>query len=226
MNRFDPTGQCIGGSHLDMAQNTRHRPFGNGSFVLWFASALLVGLSATGGAADPKDQLLLQEHSIYYTERGDVWFTSSVPLHTFTGRSDHLTGMINLEENVVDFYLDLSTLETGLRRRDRDMRRTLEVEQYPFAEFTGQLMERFDPNRSESQPVTAVGEFSIHGVTQSVEIPGILTPTEDGVQMQAGWTLRLEEYGIEPPGLLFYRVQQEQEVEIRATLQTVHKLPE
>lgn len=163
---------------------------------------------------------------LFHTQSGRAEFTSSVPLHTFTGQSDHLTGMIDLQENVVDFYLDLSTLETGLRRRDRDMRRTLKVEQYPFAEFTGQLQGRFDPRVPESQPVTAVGEFTIHGVTKPLEIDGTLTPNGEGVQLEAGWTLLLEEYEIEPPGLLFYRVQQEQTIEIHAELMAVKKIPE
>lgn len=193
------------------------------------AGLLLVlagGTPAVGQSNEASASITTQESTLFYTESGTATFTSSVPLHSFTGRSEHLTGMIDLEENVVDFYLDLSTLETGLRRRDRDMRRTLDVEQYPFAEFTGQLQERFDPNRSESQPVTVVGEFSIHGVTQSVEIQGTLTPTEGGVRLQAGWTLRLEAYGIEPPGLLFYRVQQEQGIEIQTTLRAVSAIPE
>lgn len=195
----------------------------------WWAGLLLVlacRVPAVGQSNDSSAITTTQENTLFYTDSGAASFISSVPLHTFTGHSDHLTGMINLKENVVDFYLDLSTLETGLRRRDRDMRSTLEVEQYPFAEFTGQLQGRFDPNRSESQPVTTVGEFTIHGVTQSVEIQGTLTPTVDGIRLQAEWTLRLEEYKIEPPGLLFYRVQQEQEIEIRATLQAVDELPE
>ncbi|MEX1211967.1 MAG: YceI family protein [Balneolaceae bacterium] len=196
-----------------------------GPFVLGFATALLVGLQATGGTAEPPDRLPIQEPSLFYTDNGTAEFTSSVPLHTFTGRSDHLTGIIDLDENVVDFYLDLSTLETGLRRRDRDMARTLQIKEFPFAEFTGHLKERFDPTRQDTQTVTAVGEFTIHGISQPVEINGILTLDHETLHLQAAWTFRLEEYQIEPPGLLFYRVQQEQAVRIRATLMAVEEIP-
>ncbi|MGM0505848.1 MAG: YceI family protein, partial [Bacteroidota bacterium] len=208
-----------------MTPSDRHLPGWAWPGVAGLLFVLACTVPAIGQSTDVSVVATAGEKTLLFTESGTASFTSSVPLHSFTGRSDHLTGMIDLEENIVDFYLDLSTQETGLRRRDRDMRRTLEVEQYPFAEFTGQLTERFDPNRSESQPVTAVGEFTIHGVTQSVEIQGVLTPMEGGVRLQAEWTLRLESYGIEPPGLLFYRVQQEQDVEIQATLQAVDELP-
>jgi len=66
---------------------------------------------------------------IYMTHSGHAEFTSRVPLHTFTGESNHLTGMINYGENIIDFYLDLNTLRTGIDRRDRDMFRTLNVDE-------------------------------------------------------------------------------------------------
>ena len=70
----------------------------------------------------------------YGTQRGTVQFTSRVPLHTFTGTSDYLSGEIDLENRSVDFFVDLETLRTGIGRRDRDMRDALETDDYPFAE--------------------------------------------------------------------------------------------
>ncbi|HCD51041.1 MAG TPA: YceI family protein, partial [Balneolaceae bacterium] len=46
----------------------------------------------------------------FYTETGKAVFTSKVPLHTFSGTSENLTGMIDLDKNTVDFYIDLATL--------------------------------------------------------------------------------------------------------------------
>jgi polyisoprenoid-binding protein YceI len=157
-------------------------------------------------------------NGIYFTDSGHAEFTSRVPLHTFTGESDHLTGMIDPDELLVDFYLDLNTLRTGIDRRDRDMFRTLSVADYPFAEFTGSLPSSFNPYSDEEQTVTVTGQFTIHGVTRDVDIEGTIRKKSEGFEIEAQWTLNLNDYDIEPPGILFYRVNEEQVVRIKALL--------
>lgn len=155
----------------------------------------------------------------YMTEEGHAEFTSSVPLHTFTGVSDHLTGLIDFDENLVDFYIDLQTLKTGNGKRDRDMYSTLETDKFPFAEFTGSLETPFDPESTEEKNVIVTGDFTIHGVTQSIEVEGILQKRNNGLYLEASWILNLDDYEIEPPGILFYRVDEEIEVQIETELQ-------
>lgn len=130
----------------------------------WFLPALVVLLMGATGSAQAQS---------FKTESGHAAFTSSVPLHTFTGLSDHLVGRIDLGEATVDFFLDLTTLDTGIGKRDKDMRETLETDRFPFAEFFGTL-EGFDPASSAVQPVRVRGAFKLHGVSREVEIEGTL----------------------------------------------------
>lgn len=154
----------------------------------------------------------------FYTETGEVTFHSKVPLHTFSGSSGNLTGLINLEDKTVDFYVDLETLDTGNGKRDKDMRLTLDTEKHPFAEFFGTLISDFDPGLNEAQEVEVEGEFKIHGQKQKIVVKGTLTPEDGHLTLKAGWTLLLEDYDIEPPKLLFIKVDQEQDIEIEAKL--------
>ncbi|MEX2600558.1 MAG: YceI family protein [Balneolaceae bacterium] len=156
----------------------------------------------------------------FMTEEGEALFESSAPFLTFQGTSKHLTGLIDLEENLVDFYLDLNTLETGINRRDRDMRtQYLETDQWPFAEFTGSLESLFDPDISEPQPVTAEGTFHLHGVEREISVEGTITPLENGnLKLEASWSVMLEDYEIERPGILFYELAEEQKIRIRAEM--------
>jgi polyisoprenoid-binding protein YceI len=193
-----------------------------GKHVLALIAMLLVWPNTPGPATDvlyaPGGQNTVARDVVYYTETGFAEFTSRVPLHTFTGRSDRLTGMIDLEENLIDFYLDLNSLKTGIGRRDRDMYRTLNVDEHPFAEFTGSLDSGFNPEGDGDVEVTAAGQFTISGVTREVRIDGTLTRAGDGLLLEAEWIIDITDYRIEPPGILFYRVNDEQEVRIRAEL--------
>lgn len=158
----------------------------------------------------------------FMTKTGHVEFTSEVPLHSFTGRSDHLVGKINVSESTVDFYVDLATLDTGNGKWDKDMRETLEVESYPFAEFYGKIISDFDPERMTEQQVTVQGDFKVHGVSNKAEIEGTITPSADGLRVKASWVLNLDDYDIEPPGILFYRVDEEQDIRINALLTPIN----
>ncbi len=154
----------------------------------------------------------------YYAENGDVVFLSKVPLHDFEGSSSNLVGLINLDENILDFYLDLETLDTGNGKRDKDMKLTLETDEYPFAEFYGTLVSPFDINNTEPQLAIAKGDFKIHGETQEVEIEGTLQMTDEGLVLKAAWILNLEDYKIEPPRLLIVKVDENQEINIEIVL--------
>lgn len=159
----------------------------------------------------------------YFTDQGTATFYSEVPLHTFSGSSEYLTGKINLENNIVDFYIDLTTLETGIAKRDRDMRETLETGKYPFAEFYGELVTPFNPDTNAAQQVTVEGTFKIHGVEKDTSYTGTLQMTPNGLNLSAKWVLELEDFNIVPPSLLFVKVDQEQRIEIEATLKRVEE---
>lgn len=156
----------------------------------------------------------------FITEEGEALFESSAPFLTFQGISKHLTGLIDLEENLVDFYLDLNTLQTGINRRDRDMRtQYLETDRWPFAEFTGSLQAPFDPDDTDPQKVTAEGIFRLHGVEREIAVEGTVTPLENGnLKLEASWSVMLEDYDIERPGILFYELAEEQKIRINTEM--------
>lgn len=161
------------------------------------------------------------EAQTYYTESGSVIFTSSVPLHNFSGTSENVVGQINLEEKTVDFYIDLETLDTGNAKRDKDMLLTLETKDHPFGEFFGKITSDFDATSSVPQDVVVSGLFKIHGEEKQIEVTGTLTNTDQGLKLEASWILLLDDYSIVPPKLLFIKVDQQQEIELTALLEEV-----
>lgn len=163
---------------------------------------------------------LQKAHSqTFIADDGYVEFVSSAPLLEFTGKSNHLTGMIDFDENLVDFYVDLTTLDTGINLRNNHMRDSyLETDDFPFAEFTGSLVTPYDFEKGGKQEVMVAGTFKIHGVEQEVEIDGSLENTDKGMNLQASWTVLLEDHDIRRPRVVFYELAQEQEVSISITL--------
>jgi polyisoprenoid-binding protein YceI len=156
----------------------------------------------------------------YLTTSGNVNFLSKAPLSEFNGVSDQLNGLIDLSQNLLDFYVDLNTLETGIGLRDKHMRDNyLETEKYPFAEFTGKITPIPSLSTGAKSPVTAVGKFKIHGVERDIEVKGTLSKNVKGeLELEAGFEVLLSDYKIPLPKLVFYELAENQKVSIKATL--------
>ena len=155
----------------------------------------------------------------YYAENGTANFTSSVPLYEFTGTSKQLMGLINFTDNSVDFYLDLETLDSGIKKRDKDMRLTLETKKFPFAEYYGSLLDSVDLTNLSPQTIRTRGNFSIHGVTREIDVEGVITVEQNALHLKANWEIRLDDFDIVPPSLLIVKVDQIQKVSIDIRLE-------
>ena len=157
----------------------------------------------------------------FMTKNGHAEFKSRVPLHSFTGVSDDLVGAINLADSTVDFYLDLTTLKTGIGKRDKDMRITLETDEYPFAEFYGKMVTRFDPESEQSQDVQVDGVFTLHGISKDISVTATLELHGDELHMSVSWKLNLRDYNIKPPRFLIIKVDDVQELSVSGRLNSV-----
>lgn len=156
----------------------------------------------------------------FITDQGKAVFTSTAPLLEFQGTSNNLNGLINFSDNLVDFYLDLNTLDTGIDLRNRHMRESyLETAKFPFAEFTGKIEHQIDLSIYQSQEVEVNGIFKLHGVQKNILVRGTVTPHQDGsISIEATWQVLLEDYNIKRPRVVFYELSDTQTISIGAKL--------
>jgi polyisoprenoid-binding protein YceI len=156
----------------------------------------------------------------FKTDKGKVEFLSKASLNEFTGKSGDLNGLVDLDKNVLDFFIDLNTIKTGVGLRDRHMRENyLETKKFPFAEFTGKIEENIQLARGESKAVTARGKFKIHGVERTITVPGKLTRISDKeLKLEANFKVLLSDYKIDIPTVVFYELAEDQQITINALL--------
>jgi polyisoprenoid-binding protein YceI len=97
---------------------------------------------------------------------------------------------------------DLSTLKSDDDRRDSQLQRqALETDQYPTATFS--LTEPIElpaaAAQGEAVNVTATGDFTLHGVTKSVQIPLQARLETDRVVLIGSLDITFADYQIEKP---------------------------
>jgi polyisoprenoid-binding protein YceI len=90
----------------------------------------------------------------------------------------------------------VKTLVTGNGRRDRDLNKSMESDQYPLLRFDLETVRVDDASRADSTAVTLGGTFTIHGVTHPVSIPAVVGLSADAVRVRATTPLNLKDYRI------------------------------
>ena len=160
---------------------------------------------------------------VWKTENGEVTFFSEAKFNSFTGNSELLQGLIDFDKNLVDFYVDLNTLKTGIGLRDRHMRDNyLETKKYPYAEFTGNFEKIPTLSTDKPEMVQVKGVFKIHGIEQIRLIEGKLTKEQSGdLLLEVNFDVKLEDHGIEVPKVLSYELASQEKISLVAVLKSV-----
>ncbi len=154
----------------------------------------------------------------YTTESGYAEFKAKAPLNAYKGKSNELEGKINLEQATMSFELSAKSIKTGIGKRDRDMYKLLEIDQYPLVKFEGKIVSEFNADSQAQQQVTVIGDFTLHGVTRRLNIEGSLQKTSEGLKVEASWPVMISDYKMERPNILFYKVKDKHVISINATL--------
>lgn len=164
-----------------------------------------------------------------------VTFTSKAPLESIVGKTSEIRGYVEVDPANVSigarakFAVDLASLETGIGLRNKHMRENhLETDQFPEAVFVLSKVEAPDGgDLTDGQPEELLleGEFSIHGITQTINITANVTyHTEtdltkkrmpgDLLHIKTRFEVLLEDYQIKRPEFLFLKLSEKQLVKI------------
>jgi polyisoprenoid-binding protein YceI len=124
------------------------------------------------------------------------------------GRSPKVSGSLTLRGPTIDnvhITADLTALASDDPSRDSQLtRQAIETERYPTAEFrtTGPIDLASLPADGQAIQVTAGGEFTLHGVTRTIQVP--LSAERRGGIIAVTGTLEVTfgDYGVIPPSSL------------------------
>lgn len=155
---------------------------------------------------------------VYTVANGNASFDAETPLSSYQGKSSKLQGSIDFETKKIRFSVPVKSITTDIEKRDGHMYELLEVEKNPNVIFEGILGNGIDFGKKTEQTVEAEGNFTLAGTTNKVTIPIVLTPNEKGLQMTASWSLRITDYNLERPSVMFIKVKDRHDLNVDALL--------
>jgi len=165
-------------------------------------------------------------------KENQVKFTSEVAGFSFEGVTSKVDGYIYWEgtelfekKSQLLFQVDLNSLDTGIGKRDRDMRNVLGTDKWPKVILKGEIVEHAPIDSVANAYMGKVkGKISLHGVEREVEIPGRITVEEGRSRINAEFSLQLADFDIEAPSLAaFIKVSQDIRIAVSFYMKHVKK---
>ncbi len=145
-----------------------------------------------------------------------VKFFSSAPLEDIEAENKKALGALDLSNGNIAVTMKMTSFEFDKSlMKEHFNENYVESEKYPNAVFKGRI-EGFSngmvTNIKDQLKINVKGSLEIHGITREVVLPVTLSKKEGTLLADAVFMIRLEDYKIDIPQVVFMNIAEEVEV--------------
>ncbi len=162
---------------------------------------------------------LVKCHSLYpqryVADKGMVDFFSQATLEDIKAENQKAQSIFNASTGEIAFRVGIRDFQFKKKlMQEHFNEKYMESDKFPYATFSGTL-EGFSPEGTGWQNVTAKGDLKIHGVAHKIEVPGTVKIIDaESILMRSEFTVKLEDYGITIPQILWQNIAEQVKVTI------------
>jgi polyisoprenoid-binding protein YceI len=150
----------------------------------------------------------------YTLEKSLVIFFSDATIEDIRAENIRASSIFNISTGEVVFSVPISDFEFEKElMKEHFNEKYLETEKFPRAIFQGKFL-NVKSDQIGEQVVNASGKLTIHGVTKAVNFPGTLDITPNQIIARSKFMIRLEDYKIKIPQLVWQNIAEEVEVTV------------
>ena len=139
----------------------------------------------------------------YMTQNGVISFFSSTPVEDIEAVNNQVSAVLNAENGEIASVLLMKAynFEKALMQEHFN-EKYVESEKYPKSTFKGKIVnfKELDLSKDTPNKVLINGSLSIHGVTNQVEVEGVLTNIDGIMNLKFSFPVEVADYAIEIPG--------------------------
>jgi polyisoprenoid-binding protein YceI len=148
----------------------------------------------------------------YISETSTITFFSDASLEDIAATNKKAVSLLDLTTTNIAFAIPMKEFQFAKSlMQEHFNEKYVESEKFPKATFEGKFT-GFDIAKKGLQQVIAIGKMTIHGKTKPVEIPGTLEVVQDKLQLKTKFMVKLEDYEVSIPKLLWQKIAEEVEV--------------
>lgn len=153
----------------------------------------------------------------FTTEKSYVAFFSDAAIEDIKAENKKTSSIFNSSNGEIVFSIPIKDFQFAKSLMKQHFNeKYMETEKFPKATFQGSLS-GFDLTAEGEQKVTALGQLTIHGVAQEVTVPGILEVQGKKIIMKSVFIVKLVDYQIMIPQLLFQNIAEAVEITMEFT---------
>lgn len=153
----------------------------------------------------------------YSAEHSSVIFFSDAAIEDIKGINTKAQSIFVKESGDVAFSIPIKDFEfEKALMKEHFNEKYMETDKFAKSSFQGNIS-GYQPNVPGEQNAEALGKITIHGVTKELKVPGSIEFREGKVFLKSKFMVRLEDYNIKIPQLLWKNVAEEVEVTIEFT---------
>ena len=150
----------------------------------------------------------------FTSDKTYVKFFSDAAIEDITAENTKASSIFNESTGDVVFSIPIKEFEFAKSlMKEHFNEKYMETEQYPKSTFLG-TVSGYQASVTGDQKATATGKLTIHGITREVQIPGTIVNANGTLTMKAKFMVKLADYKIKIPQLLWKNIAEEVEVTI------------
>jgi YceI-like protein len=157
----------------------------------------------------------------FTAEKSSISFFSDAALEDIKAENNLVGSLFNSTSGELVYIVKIKDFkfEKSLMREHFN-EKYMETEKFPKSTFQGKIT-GFKANTPGQQKVRAIGKLSIHGITRDIDVPGTLEFASGKVNMQSKFIVKLVDYNIKIPKLVWQNIAEEIEVKIDFTYKPI-----
>ena len=151
----------------------------------------------------------------YKSDVSYVHFYSDAPMEDIEATNKDGQSVFDLESGEIVFSIPIKSFEFEKSLMQEHFNENyLESDKFPKATFVGKV-EGYSKSSGEKQKAKASGVMTMHGVEQQILVEGDLTISDDVMEIQALFPIKLVDYKIKIPKVVFYNIAEVVEITVK-----------
>jgi hypothetical protein len=157
---------------------------------------------------------------IFIGQKGAMKLRGDAPQETITAESATLIGKLDASTKRFNFKqaLNAFSFSKGDLQKKHAEESYFEVDKFPNALFTGEIINDINLLKDGTYNVTVKGKFSLHGVVKEMKIPAVLIVVNGVININCKFSIFLSDFKIKVPKLVSLKVSSEFTVDFKLSM--------
>lgn len=157
--------------------------------------------------------------NLYKVHQSEVVFSSEAPKELIKASTDNLEGILDIQKKTFAFKIEIVSFMgfNSPLQREHFNENYMESEKFPFAYFTGKIIEDYDLGKNGIYTIRAKGKLTIHGIAQEKIISVRLEVKNKKIDAHSEFSVMLNDYDIKIPRIVNDKLASEIKVSVNAS---------